>query len=60
MKVEYRYRKTVERKATLEPICNRKAMKEATAVLKKGGSLKTGRWGTRKPDRELRNEARYF
>ena len=56
MKVEYRYRKTNERKAALEPICNRKAMKEATAVLKKGGSFKNGRWEVRKPDRELRQE----
>ena len=55
MKVEYRYRKTVERKATLEPICIRKAMKEATAVIKKGGSLRTGRWDARKPERELQN-----
>jgi len=51
MKVEYRYRKTNERKAALEPICNRKELKEA----KKGGS-RSGRWEGRKPERELRQE----
>ena len=56
MKVEYRYRKTNERKAALEPICNRKELKEAKLVLKKGGSFKNGRWEVRKSGRELRQE----
>ena len=56
MKVEYRYRKTNERKAALEPICNRKTLKEAKLVIEKGGSFLSGRWEGRKPDRELRQE----
>ena len=54
MKVEYRYRKTNEWKAVLEPIRNRKELKEAKLVIMKGGSFKSGRWEGWKSGRELR------
>ena len=48
MKVEYKYRKAVERKMKLEPIVQRKYERMTKDVLAKGGSMKTGRWKERK------------
>lgn len=48
MKVEYKYRKNVERKTKLIPIIHRKYERMAKHVLAKGGSMKSGRWEERK------------
>lgn len=48
MKMEYKYRKTIERKMKLNPIVERKYERMTKEVIAKGWSMKVGVGGVRK------------
>ena len=60
MKIEYHYKKTLKRKANLEPIIRRKYEKLVKEVLTKGGNMKTGRWCERKSNVKVKDHLNIY